>query len=249
MFTENCPLYKQLVEVIQVLSTPPASRSKHSYEGVPSRQIFWLVLTETKQYAQQKCSVSTLEDPISPPCLPTANLISWKHLIKEAAYLPLRDFPESWKQEAPAPTPAIPEVTPNLSAHATIQGLPWNGLTLPPLGANPFLQQSVMSTPQKVPERVTAAYSKALKANPGSRMTQILSAGGKPMHSFPKTKNGQSVCFNYITNTCRFGSTCSFAHSDVDKLPKGFLSAWEDTMEKGAEKIVKEAEDRKRKRE
>ena len=249
MFTENSPLYTQLMEVINVLSGDDASRNQHQYEGVPARQIFWLVLVETKKYLRQRCSLDEMADRVNPPRLPDAELLYYKVYIKEAQPLPLRNFPPSWMQPAPSP----PTLPPHPSLHLPPQGSVWGGWPQLPQGENPFLQQQLQlqlqqekdqqqppPTSRKLPARVAAAWDKALAVDPKLRLAQICEKGGTRINELPKAPDGKSYCFNYLTGKCRFGKRCSFNHTTMAKLPTKVIDAWTETMERGAEAIVNE---------
>lgn len=172
LFGEANDLYEKLMEVIETLRDEEVERNANSYLGVRSRQIFWLILVESKRYCNQAHSAWEFQQQ---KAFPTCTLDKYTHLIKNASDIAILGFPAAWNQAAPQ-----------------VQPLPAPA----PSGGSPK-----PSNMHLLPVRVKQVCMKVRELFPAARMVHFVAAAGKKMSDLPKIR-GEVTCYNYLMGHC-----------------------------------------------
>lgn len=249
LFGEANDLYEQLREIIDIMMDEEVERNKLSYLGVKSRQIFWLILVETKRYCNMAHSLWQFQQN---KAFPTCNLRQYKHYIKNASEIAVIGFPQAWNQAAPQvqPLPAAPtgrEMHPPFGQWGGFHPLPGQ---LPPYMPPPQAPAPAPPAPvpapvpsggppkqsntQLRPARVTQACLEVYKQFPGARILHFVVAAGKTMSDLPKIR-GKITCYNYLMGKCK---GCNFEHYELANLNPAEYEEWVKIMEQGASKIL-----------
>ena len=251
---ENNDLFKQLCKLIEVLYDEERQREKHKYDGVLSRQIFWMVLVETKRYCKNALTPEALRQQHPP--FPVTNIQHFLPQISEAQQVSVINFPAKWNVAAP-PLPPItaPWVAP---AYQPPPISAWGGspLVTAQAGAyplHPFLQQQWQGTSQfgtttdtdgrnknagNLPPGVAAALKKVLDKFPQATHGQVLAAAGKSVGDLPKIKD-RVTCYNWLLGKCQRGASCRFCHDKITEMTGEHVKEWTEIVEQGAAEILK----------
>lgn len=211
-------LYKQVRQLVELLNEQQMREQEGKFLGAFSREIFWLVLTESKRYCRQEL---TEEEQRRNAPFPEAGISSWLHLIRHSDHLGLSDMPTAWKKPYVAPLPPSLVTSPQ-----SFQIPPHNVPTVP---------TNLPRTPPTARDRAAAALTRAQKVDSSARLIHVFVAAGRTLATLPQVQ-GKSSCYNHLLGRCT-SKKCRFEHVDANDVTPSVMNELALICEQGADKI------------
>ena len=237
-------LYQQNLELVRALDDEEVEANSYKYLGQRCREIFWMVLVETKRYCNSAHTVTEFRNGSS---FPKCNIRHYLTAVKDAAPITIMGFPEKWSSPPTGVTPAPsapPAIAPQWNQNPLWAGYPppmaFPPVAPPPAGGvqqqqGPTREQLSLENKQNLPPRAANAIDRVTKMFSKARLVHLVTAAGKQMHELPKIRGCKS-CWNHFLGVCT-REPCSFKHFQTALLQPAEYEECLVIMETGANKI------------
>jgi hypothetical protein len=264
---EKADLYQKLLGLVDILRLGSIEPDIPKFDGVLSRQIFWMVIVDVKRYCSGALTVQMLRS--KQPPFPTSGIHNFIPYIREVQRFEVQSFPEKWKKEAPAsnvqaslwqapsyPPPHAVNPPAPVGPGTNLMGSgEWFQQLLMMNGLPPMLQQQPMQFQGWSPGGQTFGNGDDNNPNVGKMPPRVTSAIKKVHEKFKRaglshlvtaagktisdlpTIKGHSPCYSWLMGKCT-RNPCTFRHCNISDMSPAGVQEWTDIMEAGAAQIL-----------